>query len=74
MVMFKRSKRKTNYFKVNIYPTLIGEYLIQKEYGLLYRKKPTNIIQEYAANYREALMLTMQSVLESTDKGYCRTI
>ena len=71
MTMLKNSK---NYFKVNIYPTLMGEFLIQKEYGLLSKKKPTTVEQEYTTSYREALIVTLDSVLSSAQKGYFGTI
>jgi hypothetical protein len=74
MTMLKNSKSKTNYFKVNIYPTLMGEFLIQKEYGLLSKKKPTIIEKKYTASYREALIVTLDSVLSSAKKGYFGTI
>ena len=72
MTMLKNNKNRVNYFRVNIYPTLFGEFLIQSEYGLQYKGRPTNIVKEYASNYREALMLTLESVLRSTETGYLK--
>lgn len=50
MILFKNSNEKIYYYKVNIYPTLFGDFLIQKEYGAAQNIKPTNIIKEHATS------------------------
>ena len=47
MTLFKNANNRVNYYKINVYPTLFGDYLIQKEYGTTNHKKPTQIIKEY---------------------------
>lgn len=72
MTMIKNSKNSVNYLRVNIYPTLFGGFLIQREYGIMYKTKPSNIIKEYASNYKEALILTLERIVSSTDVGYLK--
>jgi len=72
MILFKNSKDKVNYYKINIYPTLFGDFLIQKEYGVTHYKKPTNIIKEYAQSNKEALMLMLDTALDKKSIGYLR--
>ena len=72
MILFKNSKDKVNYYKINIYPTLFGDFLIQKEYGVTHYKKPTNIIKEYAQSNKEALMLMIDTALDKKSIGYLR--
>ncbi len=56
MILLKSTKDRINYYKIDIYPTLFGDYLIQREYGAMHHKSPTNIIKEYANTHKEALL------------------
>jgi len=72
MILFKNTDDRVNYYKVNIYPTLFGDYLIQKEYGATHFKKPTNIIKEYANSNKEALMLMLDIAVDKKSLGYLK--
>ena len=72
MILFKNIKNGVYYYKVNIYPTLFGDYLIQKEYGLTNNKKPTNTIKEYADSNKEALLLMLDIAVNKKSMGYLR--
>jgi hypothetical protein len=72
MILFKFSKDRVNYYKVNIYPTLFGDFLIQKEYGAVHFSKPTNVIKEYVNTNKEALMLLLDIAVEKKHCGYLK--
>ena len=72
MILFKNTKDRVNYYKVNIYPTLFGDFLIQKEYGAIHYSKPTNIIKEYADSNREALMILLNIAVDKKGSGYLK--
>lgn len=73
MILFKNTNDRVNYYKVNIYPTLFGDFLIQKEYGATHFSKPTNIIKEYVDTNREALMLLLDIAVDKKSIGYIKT-
>jgi hypothetical protein len=74
MILFKNTKDRTNYYKVNIYPTLFGDFLIQKEYGAIHFNKPTNIIKQYVNSNKEALILLLDIAVDKKRMGYLRNI
>ena len=74
MILFKNTKDRVSYYKVNIYPTLFGDFLIQKEYGATHFSKPTNVIKEYVDSNKEALMLLLDIALDKKNSGYLKAL
>lgn len=74
MILFKNTNDRVNYYKVNIYPTLFGDFLIQKEYGATHFSKPTNIIKQYVDSNKEALMLLLDIAVDKKSIGYLKAI
>jgi hypothetical protein len=72
MLLLKPTNDRVNYYKVNIYPTLFGDYLVQKEYGATHFKNPTNIIKQYVTSNKEALLLVLDIVVNKKSLGYLR--
>jgi len=72
MILFKSSNERIYYYKVNIYKTLFGDFLIQKEYGAAQNLKPTNTIKEYALSKREAMFRVLDIAIDKKDLGYLR--
>ena len=72
MILFKNTNDRVNYYKVNIYPTLFGDFLIQKEYGATHFSKPTNIIKEYVDSNKEALMVLLDIAVDKKSVGYLK--
>lgn len=72
MILFKNSNEKIYYYKVNVYPTLFGDFLIQKEYGAAQNINPTNIIKEYANSKKEAMFKLLDIVVNKKDLGYLK--
>jgi hypothetical protein len=72
MILFKNTKERVNYYKIDIYPTLFGDYLIQREYGAIHHKAPTNIIKEYADTHKEALLHILNLAVDKKNLGYLR--
>jgi len=72
MILFKNTQHRVNYYKVSIYPTLFGDFLIQKEYGATHFSKPTNIIKEYVDSNKEALILLLDIAVDKKSIGYLK--
>ena len=72
MLLLKNSNERLYYYKINVYQTLFGDYLIQKEYGLKQNLKPTNTIKEYAASKREALYKVLDIAVDKKSLGYLK--
>lgn len=72
MILFKNSNERTYYYKVSIYKTLFGDFLIQKEYGAAQNVKPTNIIKEYADSKKEAMFKLLDIVVDKKGLGYLK--
>jgi hypothetical protein len=72
MILHKHSNERLYYYKVNVYQTLFGDYLIQKEYGLKQNLNPTNIIKEYAQTKREALFKILDIAVDKKELGYLK--
>ena len=73
MILFKNERNRVIYYKINIYPTLFGDFLVQKEYGSTSSLKPTNIIKEYTRSNKEALLLMLDIALDKKNLGYLRS-
>lgn len=72
MILLNYSKKRDCYYKVNIYPTLFGDYLVQKEYGFINSSKPINVIKSYADTNKEALLLMLDIAVSKKSLGYLK--
>ena len=72
MILFKTTEHRINYYKIDIFPTLFGDFLIQKEYGVADRGNPTNTIKEYANTNKEALLRLLDLAVDKKNLGYMR--
>ena len=72
MILFKTKNHRVNYYKIDIYPTLFGDFLIQKEYGVASHQKPTHVMKEYANTNREALLRMLDVAVDKKNLGYMR--
>lgn len=72
MILFKNLNNRRYYYKINVYQTLFGDYLIQKEYGAAQNIKPTNTLKEYADSRREALFRVLDIAIDKKDLGYLK--
>jgi hypothetical protein len=72
MILFKNAKNRVNYYKIDIYPTLFGDFLIQKEYGATHHSKPTNTLKEYAESNKKALLRVLDLAVDKRSLGYMR--
>jgi len=73
MLLLKQRKNRVDYYKVNIYPTLFGDFLIQREYGATHFSKPTNVIKQYVDSNKEALLLLLNIAVDKKSLGYMKT-
>jgi hypothetical protein len=72
MILFKSTKERVSYYKIDVYPTLFGDFLIQREYGALHHKNPTNVIKEYADTHKGALLHILDLAVDKKNLGYLR--
>ncbi len=72
MLLLKNSNERIYYYKINVYQTLFGDYLVQKEYGLKQNLKPTNTIKEYVDSKREALYKVLDIAIDKKELGYLK--
>jgi hypothetical protein len=72
MLLLKNSNDRIYYYKINVYQTLFGDYLVQKEYGLKQNLKPTNTIKEYVDSKREALFKVLDIAVDKKELGYLK--
>jgi hypothetical protein len=72
MLLLKNSNERVYYYKINVYQTLFGDYLVQKEYGLKQNLKPTNTIKEYVDSKREALFKVLDIAVDKKELGYLK--
>ncbi len=72
MTLFKNSNERLYYYKINVYQTLFGDFLIQKEYGAAQNIKPTNTLKEYADSKREAMFRVLDIAIDKKVLGYSK--
>ena len=72
MILLKNSNERLYYYKINVYQTLFGDYLVQKEYGLKQNLKPTNTIKEYVSSKKEALCKVLDIMVDKKELGYLK--
>ncbi|WP_304544799.1 WGR domain-containing protein [Sulfurimonas microaerophilic] len=72
MLLLKNSNEKIYYYKINVYQTLFGDYLIQREYGGINNNNPTNTIKCYAPSKKEALCKVLDIMVDKKQLGYLK--
>ena len=72
MILFKNSNARLYYYKINVYKTLFGDFLIQKEYGAAQNIRPTNTLKEYVDSKREAMFRVLDIAVDKKDLGYLK--
>lgn len=72
MLLLKNSNEKIYYYKINVYQTLFGDYLIQREYGGISNKNPNNVIKSYADTKKEALCEVLNIMVDKKQLGYLK--
>ena len=72
MTLFKNSNERLYYYKINVYQTLFGDFLIQKEYGAVQNINPTNTLKEYTESRREAMFRVLDIAVDKKELGYLK--
>jgi len=52
------------------YPTLFGEWLLERTYGSLKNKKPTRVIKEYFSHFEDMEASIEKLLKQKNAKGY----
>lgn len=74
MLLVKNSNAKLYYYKINVYQTLFGDYLIQREYGGIQNQNRTNVIKSYAPSKKEALCKVLDIMVDKKQIGYLKAV
>ena len=72
MYLINELTQKVRYYSIRIYPTLFGDYLIEKEYGAVSDKNPTKISKIYTDTKKDALKLMLDMAVTQKKRGYLR--
>jgi predicted DNA-binding WGR domain protein len=70
MTLYRFVNEKKRYYALNIYPTLFGEYLLEKRYGSIKNVSPTRVVKEYYKTLSDALDGLNEKVKQKYKKGY----
>lgn len=68
--LYRFVNEKKRYYSLNIYPTLFGEYLLEKRYGSIKNMRPTRVVKEYYKTLNDALDVLNEKVKQKCKKGY----
>lgn len=74
MLLVKNSNAKLYYYKINVYQTLFGDYLIQREYGGIQNQNRTNVIKSYTPSKKEALCKVLDIIVDKKQIGYLKAV
>lgn len=61
---------RIRYYKVSVYKTLFGDYVLEKEYGGIKNKKPTGIIKEYITDKTLVFSKAAETIKSKMKRGY----
>jgi len=61
---------KVRYYRLVIFLTLFGDYMLVREYGAVKNKKPTRTIKEYFPNLLDAKSALELLMISKLKKGY----
>lgn len=60
----------TRYYKIELFATLFGEYVVEREYGSTRNKTPTGVKKNYFEVFDEALEVFESLLRQKKKKGY----
>ena len=72
--LYREVNGKARYYKIRIYLTLFGEYLLIREWGGVDNKKATGQKQSYFSSLDETVSVVKQIITLKRKKGYSLTI
>ena len=61
---------RERYYKINLMPTLFGDYIVIREYGNSAFHSPTRILTMYFSNVEEANKCVQNVYRKKIQKGY----
>ncbi|WP_187648726.1 WGR domain-containing protein [Nitrosophilus labii] len=67
-----RQTKKGNirYYRIELFLTLFGDYILEREYGNIRYKGPTGIRKNYFARFDEAIAQYDKIIKQKIRKGY----
>jgi len=68
-------KRHTNrgtvrYYKLELFSTLFGEFVVEREYGNAYFKAPTGVKKDFFDSFEDAVAMFETLLKQKQKKGY----
>ena len=70
LTLYREVNANIRYYTFRIYPTLFGEYVLEKEFGGLKNKRFTGIIKEYYSQIEMSIHALKKYEIEKLRKGY----
>jgi predicted DNA-binding WGR domain protein len=71
ITLYRSVKERVRYYTIAIFPTLFGEWLLERKYGSLKNKKPTRTLSVYYSSVDEARVQYEKICKSKRQKGYC---
>lgn len=68
--LYRNVDGRLRYYKIRVYPTLFGEYLLVREWGGINNKKPTGTKQSYFFNLSNLKDNIKKIIVAKSKKGY----
>ena len=69
--MTRQTDRGTvRYYKLELFCTLFGEFVVERRYGNICFKSPTGIKKDFFDSYDDAVMIFKQLLKQKQKKGY----
>ena len=71
--LYREVKGRVRYYKIALYPTFFGEYLLVREWGGVSNKRATGEKRSYFSHFEE-VMDSMKKIIRSKEKKGYRAI
>jgi len=66
----KIDDKHIRYYFINLFPTLFGEYVVERVYGSIFNRSPTGIKKDYFNDFSKAKMFFEKVLFKKRKRGY----
>lgn len=70
--LYREVGGRVRYYTLQYYPTLFGDWLLERAYGSLKNKKPTRVIKKYFSHFEEMEVFISRLIKSKVRKGYSK--
>ncbi len=71
-LLYRSSGKGIRYYKIELYSTLFGEYIVQRIYGNIKNRGATGSIRRYFKDFREGHRYYLKVLKQKQKRGYER--